>query len=124
MNHIFLGINFPAPRHYERVRVENVNFNENVSSLKDKFVELTGVGDAEVTLLYCGQILEDNEPINRYLPIGSTIHVLYKASEDEPKTFNKFQELDVSRICAMFRSLNSGNFHVNNNENFSFFCRD
>lgn len=112
MDHIFLGIQFPAPRNYERIRVENVNFNESVSFLKDKFREVTGNNKDEISLVYCGNILEENEPINRYVRIGSTIHVLRKAREDEPKTYKTFTELDVSRVCAMYRSLNSGNFHV------------
>lgn len=112
MNHIYLGINFPAPRNYERIRVENVNFNETISSIVEKFREITGNHKDEISLAYCGNILEDNEPINRYLRTGSTIHVLRKNIEDEPKDYNKFTELDVSRVCSMFRSLNSGNFHV------------
>lgn len=112
MNHVFLGIHFPAPRNYERVRIEDVNFNENVSFLKEKFTEVSGILDKEVSLVYCGNILEDNEPINRYVRSGSTIHVLRKAAEEEVKTYKAFTELDVSRVCAMYRSLNSGHFHV------------
>jgi hypothetical protein len=112
MNHIFLGISFPSPRSYERVRVENVNFNESCSVLKEKFYEISDNKD-DVSLVYCGNILEDDEPINRYLRAGSTIHVLRKAAvEDEVKTYKPYNELDVSKICALFRSLNSGNFHV------------
>lgn len=118
MNHVFLGINFPAPRNYERVRVENVNFNENISFLKEKFYEITGFLDKEVALVYCGNILEDNEPINRYVGIGSTIHVLRKVADDDVRSFKTFTELDVSRVCAMYRSLNSGHFHVRR-KNFS-----
>lgn len=112
MDHIYLGINFPAPRNYERVRVENINFKESVSSIVEKFREITGNNKDEICLAYCGNLLEDNEPINRYLRIGSTVHVLRKNVEDEPKDYKKFTELDVSRVCSMYRSLNSGNFHV------------
>jgi glutathionylspermidine synthase len=111
MDHLFLGINFPAPRNYERVRVENVNFNENVEKLIEKFRELTGNKD-EISLAYLGNILEDNEPINRYLRAGSTVHILKKSPEDVKKDYKKFTELDVSTIAARFRMLNSGNFHV------------
>lgn len=112
MDHLFLGINFPAPRNYERVRVENVNLNESVSFLVEKFREITGNKD-DVSICYLGNILEDNEPIKRYgLRTGSTIHVLRKAVEDDPKDFKKFTELDCSRICANFRSLNNGHYYV------------
>lgn len=112
MEHIFLGINFPAPRNYERVRVENVNFNESVSILIEKFREITGNKD-DVSIAYLGEILEDNEPIKRYgLRTGSTIHVLKKIVEDEPKEYKKFTELECSKICSNFRSLNNGNYYV------------
>ena len=112
MDHVYLGINFPAPRNYERVRVENVNLNESVSSLIEKFHEISGNKD-EVSICYLGNILEDNEPIKRYgLRNGSTIHVLKKVVEEDMKDYSKFTELDCSRICANFRSLNNGNYFV------------
>lgn len=111
MDHIYLGISFPAPRNYERVRVDNVNFNDSVSSLKEKFREVSN-NKENVSLVYCGDVLEDSEPINRYIQPGSTVHVLRKAEDDESKDYKKFTELDVSRVCSLFRSLNSGNFHV------------
>lgn len=114
MDHVYLGIStsFPAPRNYERIRIDNVNFNDSISSLVEKFRTITKNKET-ISLAYCGDILDDNEPINRYLiRSGSTVHVLKKAEEDEPKDFKKFTELDVSRVCSMYRSLNSGNFHV------------
>lgn len=112
MEHVFLGIHFPAPRNYERVRVDDVNFNQNCAELIEKFRSITGNKD-DVSLVYLGNILEDNEPINRYnLRVGSTIHVLRKTAEDEPKNYKSFTELEVSRICSLYRSLNSGHFHV------------
>lgn len=119
MDYVFLGINFPAPRNYERVRVENVNFNASVSYLIEKFRELTGNKD-DVSLVYLGNILEDNEPINKYyLRTGSTVHVLRKAVEEEPKDYKKFTELDVQRVTSSYRNnLNSGNFHVRRQTNF------
>lgn len=110
MDHVYLGICFPAPRNYERVRV-TVNFNDLISSLVDKFREISSNKD-NVSLVYCGDVLEDNEPINRYLRSGSTVHVLRKAEDDVPKAYKKFTELDVARVVSMYRSLNSGNFHV------------
>lgn len=121
MDFVFLGINFPEPRNYERVRVENVNFNENLAVLIERFREITGIKD-EVSLSYLGNILEDNEPMNRWLRVGSTIHVLKKVTEEEPKDYKKFTELDVSRVTSLFRSLNSGNFHVT--AKFSFLFND
>lgn len=112
MDHVYFGINFPAPRNYERVRVENVNFNETISFLKEKFQEILPENKDEISIVYLGNILEDSEPINRYLRVGSTVHVLRKYFEDEPKDYKKFNEMDVSTICSMYRSLNSGNFHV------------
>lgn len=113
MDHVFLGIHFPAPRNYERVRVENINFNDNCADLIEKFREITGNKDDNISLVYLGNVLEDNEPINRYnLRTGSTIHVLKKAAEEEPKNYKSFSELDVQRVVTMYRSLNSGNFHV------------
>jgi Ubiquitin family len=112
MEHVFLGIHFPAPRNYERVRVDDVNFNQNCAELIEKFRQITGNKD-DVSLVYLGKVLEDSEPINRYnLRVGSTVHVLRKTVDDEPKPMKSFNELDVSRICSMYRSLNSGNFHV------------
>lgn len=35
MEYIYCGIKFPAPRNYERVRVD-VNFSENTAALKEK----------------------------------------------------------------------------------------
>lgn len=112
MDHIYLGVNFPAPKNYERIRVENVNLKENVSVLIEKFRELTGHKEDDVSFVYCGNVLEDNEPINRFLRSGSTVHVLRKFVEEEPKEYKKITELDVSRLCSLYRSLNSGNFHV------------
>lgn len=120
MSHVFLGINFPAPRNYERIRVENLNFNDNVEKLKQKFSEITGLSDKEVSLIYCGNILEDNEPINRYVQIGSTIHVLRKPAEEDITTYKTFTELDVSRVVSLYRTLNSGHFHVRRKHFFIF----
>lgn len=112
MDYIYFGIQYPAPRNFQRIRLENVNFNENTAELLEKFREKTG-NKEEVSLVYLGNILEDNEPINRYnLRPGSTIHVLKRCSEDIPKNYKSFTEVDVSQICAQFRSLNSGHFHV------------
>ncbi|CRK88798.1 CLUMA_CG002547, isoform A [Clunio marinus] len=110
MDHVFLGIHFDETKKYERIRVDNVNFNENVSFLKEKFCDITGRKE-DVSLVYCGNILEETEPINRYVRNGSTIHILRKTEEDEHKEYKKFNEMDVSRVCSQFRSLNSGNFH-------------
>lgn len=112
MDHIYLGVNFPAPRNYERIRIDNVNLKENVSVLIEKFREITNHKEEDVSFVYCGNVLEDNEPINRFLRNGSTVHVLRKIVEDEPKEYKKITELDVSRLCSLYRSLNSGNFHV------------
>ena len=110
MEHVFIGVQLPAQK-YERIRVD-VNFNDNCAELIEKFRNLTN-NKEEVSLTYLGQILEENEPIKRYqMRIGSTIHVLRKTAEEEPKNFKSFNELDVSRICSLYRSLNSGNFHV------------
>lgn len=122
MDHLFLGINFPAPRSYERIRVENVNLNESVSFLIEKFRNLTGIKD-EVSVCYLGNILEDDEPITRYgLHAGSTVHILKKAAEEGPKEYTRFTELDCSRICSNFRSLNNGNFYVS--EGNKFICKE
>ncbi|KAG5670199.1 hypothetical protein PVAND_000477 [Polypedilum vanderplanki] len=113
MEHIFCGIHFPAPRHFERVRVL-CNLSENSSALKERVKNeiLFGTKD-EISLVYCGNILEDDEPINKYnLKAGSTVHVLRKIVEESPKEYtNKFTELDVGRTASLYRSLNSGNFH-------------
>lgn len=116
MDHIYLGINFPAPRNYERVRVE-ANLNATISCLVEKFREITNNTFA-VSIAYCGNILEEDEPINRYLRSGSTVHILKKQSEDEPKEHKKMTELDVNRVCAAYRGLNSGNFHVRSTKSF------
>lgn len=101
--------------------MDDVNFSQNCAELIEKFRQITGNKD-DVSLVYLGNILEDSEPINRYnLRVGSTVHVLRKTAEDEPKNYKSFNELDVSRVCSMYRSLNSGNFHVSlTMENFLF----
>jgi hypothetical protein len=112
MDYIFLGIQYPAPRNFERIRLENINFNENTAELVEKFRSLTG-NKEEVSLVYLGNILEDNQPISRYnLRPGSTIHVLKRSNEDNPKNYKSFTEIDVSHVTALYRSLNNGNFHV------------
>lgn len=116
MDHIYLGINFPAPRNYERVRVE-ANLNATISCLVEKFREITNNTDT-VSIAYCGNILEEDEPINRYLRSGSTVHILKKQSEDEPKEHKKMTEHEVNRVCSAFRGLNSGNFHVRSTKKF------
>lgn len=113
MEYIFCGIKFPAPRHFERVRVDNVNFNETSSALKERVKSEILATKDEITLVYCGNVLEDDEPINKYnLRAGSTVHVLKKIEEEPLKEFTtKFTELDVANVCALYRGLNSGNFH-------------
>lgn len=112
MDYLFFGIQQSAQTHFERIRVDNINFNENGSELIEKFRSLTGNKD-EVSLVYLGNILEETEPINRYnLRPGSTIHVLKKTSDDPPRNYKSFTEVDVSRVCAMYKNLNAGNFHV------------
>lgn len=114
MAHIFCGINFPAPRSFERVRVDNVNFNENSAALKERILsEIFNTKDFEISLVYLGNILADDEPISKH-PIrpGSTIHILKKPKEEEIKVYSKFTEVDVSKVVSLYRSLNSGNFHV------------
>lgn len=113
MDYLFFGIQQSAQSHFERIRVDNVSFNENGSELIEKFRSLTGNKD-EVSLVYLGNILEEAEPINRYnLRSGSTIHVLKKSSgDDDVKNYKSFTEVDVSRVTALFRGLNAGNFHV------------
>lgn len=120
MDHIYLGVSFPEPRNYERIRIDNVNLKENVSVLIEKFREITNHKEEDVSFVYCGNVLEDNEPINRFLRNGSTVHVLRKIVEDEPKEYKKITELDVSRLCSLYRSLNSGNFHVRRRKNIIF----
>lgn len=52
MEHIFCGINFPAPQNYQRVRVENVNLSENTASLKEKIKNDLKIQDCEISLVY------------------------------------------------------------------------
>lgn len=114
MDFIYCGIKFPAPRNYEKVRVE-IDFNENSGALKEKIQkEILSTKD-EISLVFCGNELNDDEPINKYnLRAGSsTIQVLRKTPEVQTKEFTtKFNEIDVGRVCSLFRGLNSGNFHV------------
>lgn len=114
MEHIYCGIKFPAPRNFERVRVDNVNFNENSAALKERILNEVLKTKDEISLVYLGNILADDEPICKQKNIrsGSTIHVLKKPKEEEIKTYTKFTEADVSRVVTLYRSLNSGNFHV------------
>lgn len=52
MEHIFCGIKFPAPRNYERVRVD-VNFSENTAALKEKIKnEILVNKNCEFSLVY------------------------------------------------------------------------
>lgn len=113
MDHVYFGFCSSAPRSYERIRIDNVNFNCAVSTLVEKFREVSN-NKENVSLTYCGDILDDclDEPINRYLKPGSTIHIIRKAEDDGIKHYKKFSELDVSSVSSLYRSLNSGNFHV------------
>lgn len=52
MEHIFCGIKFPAPRNYDRVRVDNVNFNENTATLKEKIKNEVLFSNCEFSLVY------------------------------------------------------------------------
>lgn len=116
MDYLFFGIQQSAHLHFERIRVNNISFNENGTELIEKFRSLTGNKD-EISLVYLGNILDETEPINRYnLRSGSTIHVLRKAAEEPPKNYKSFTEVDVSRIVAMYRGLNAGNFHVSSKQ--------
>lgn len=120
MDYLFFGIQQSAQTHFERIRVDNISFNENGSELIEKFRSLTGNRD-EVSLVYLGNILEEAEPINRYnLRPGSTIHVLRKSADEQPKNYKSFTEVDVSRVCAMYRGLNAGNFHVSKQKRYLF----
>lgn len=114
MEYIYLGVKLPAPRSYERIRIGNINFNENVSILREKFLELYDENNNNFSFSYCGIILDDTEPIKKYnLRSGSTVHVLRKNNDDESKEVpSKFTEMEVQRVTALYRSLNSGNFHV------------
>jgi hypothetical protein len=114
MEYIYCGIKYPAPRSYERVRVDNVNFNENSAALKERLKNEIFETKDEISLVYCGNILEDDEPISKYeLRSGSTIQVLRKAKDNKlTENTKKFTELDVSRILSLYRTLNAGNFHV------------
>lgn len=114
MDYIYFGIKLPS-KQFDRIRVDNVNFNENSSALKQRVSEIIVTKDEEeITLVYCSNILEDDEPLNKYnLHAGSTVHVLRKIVDEPVKEFKtKFTEIDVARVCSMYRSLNSGNFHV------------
>lgn len=115
MDFIYCGIKFKSPRNFERIRVDNVNFNENSAALKERVKnEILDKTKDEISLVYCGNILEDDEPIKKYvLHSGSTVHVLRKSPEEQIKEVPaKFTELDVSSVCSLYRALNSGNFHV------------
>ena len=113
MEYVFCGIKFAEPRNYEKIRVD-VNFNENSVFLKEKIQKDILKTKDEITLVFCGNELHDDEPINKYnLRTGSTVQVLRRIIEIPPKEFtSKFTEMDVSRVSSLFRGLNSGNFHV------------
>lgn len=113
MDYVYCAIKFPAPRNYERIRVD-VNLLDNSATLREKVQnEILQNNNQDFSLIFCGNELEDDKPINNYgVNVGSTIQVLKKAPEPQPREFGKFTELDVSRVCSLFKSLNSGNFHV------------
>lgn len=113
MEYVFCGIKFAEPRNYEKIRVD-INFNENSVALKEKIQKDVLKTKDEISLIFCGNELQDDEPINKYnLRTGSTVQVLKKILEIPSKEFStKFTELDVSRVSSLFRGLNSGNFHV------------
>lgn len=124
MEHLYCKVNFPAPREMERVRVDNVNFNENSAALKERIKnEILMDTKDDCDLVFLGNILADDEPISKQPRIrsGSTIQVLKKFKEEEIKIYSKFTEIDVSRVSSLFRSLNSGNFHVSNTHLFKVF---
>ncbi|CAG9806841.1 unnamed protein product [Chironomus riparius] len=112
MEYVFCGIKFAEPRNYEKIRVD-INFNENSVTLKEKIQKDILKTKDEISLIFCGNELNDDEPINKYnLRTGSTVQVLRRIIEIPPKEFTtKFTEMDVSRVSSLFRGLNSGNFH-------------
>lgn len=112
MEYVFCGIKFAEPRNYEKIRVD-ISFNENSVALKEKIQKDILKTKDEISLVFCGNELEDDEPINKYnLRTGSTVQVLKKILEIPSKEFTtKFTEMDVSRVSSLFRGLNSGNFH-------------
>lgn len=116
MDYLYFGIQQSSQLHFERIRVNNISFNEKTEQLIEKFRSLTNIKD-EISLVYLGNILDETEPINRYnLRPGSTIHVLRKTAEEPVNNYKSFTEVDVSRVCAMYRSLNAGNFHVSSKQ--------
>lgn len=122
MPYLYCGIKFPAPRNFERIKVENVNFSENSAALKERILSEILKTKDEISLVYLGNILNDDEPISKQpIKSGSTIHVLKKPKEEEVKIYSKFTEVDVSRISSLYRSLHSGNFHVSTIYAFIFF---
>jgi Ubiquitin family len=118
MEFLYFGLRFSAPRNFERVRIDNVDFNDKAKILKERLKsEILKndivLSDEEICLIFCGDQLEDNEPINKYkVRSGSTIHVMKMQVEEKPKEYSKFTEFDVSRVTSYYRSLNSGNFYV------------
>lgn len=118
MEYVFCGIKWAEPRNYEKIRVD-ISFKENSVALKEKIQNDILKTKDEISLVFCANELNDDEPLNKYanLRVGSTIQVLRKIVEIPPKEFtSKFTEMDVSRISSLFRGLNSGNFHVSIND--------
>jgi len=56
-----------------------INFNDNIESLKRKIQDKEGINMNEQRLIYCGKQLEDNQTFNNYnIQSDSIIHLLLK----------------------------------------------
>lgn len=70
---LFIGIKHPAPKKYEKLRVENVDLNSLVATLKNN-ISSNDINKDEIQFIYCGDVMDLKSPLSKYnLSSGSTV---------------------------------------------------
>lgn len=118
MAKLFLGVRIPN-RAYERLLIENVDFEQSVLGLRDQIAKKLDVPKEEIELLYCGNVLEDDEKISDLnIKPNTTIHVLKKTTKaPNYSTTATFTDTDCQRIADTFMEVTGTQINVQSRMN-------
>ncbi|CAH1373764.1 unnamed protein product [Tenebrio molitor] len=96
---------------YESYKVENVDLDSKVETLKNEAVKKLNTPRVAIDLVYCGLVLEDDHSLSSYgVKSGVTIHVVKKNLPQNAPRGRALSETEVQQLVVAFRAftLSSG----------------
>ncbi|XP_061173352.1 ubiquitin-like protein 7, partial [Saccostrea echinata] len=89
----------------EKVKISSVNFKGSVKQLKEGISKKIKTSDTEFEVIYCGQCLDEQKPVDAYgLRDGVTLYVVKKYKKEPTKSPEKMSDMAMRQLVVTLQS--------------------